>query len=111
MPALYVDNTGNILCAASEPIQFGHPWGDLQREGKAAWLDVPEGEHPDDCFGVPGPVPALAVDPEKSAARKVKEQDKATRKAALDAIDHTKKLSSDELDLVCREWLKREKGL
>lgn len=61
---------------------------------------------------------ALVVDTDKKAAhdakvadKAAKDADKASRKTALDAIDHTKKLSSDDMELVCREWLKREKGL
>jgi hypothetical protein len=107
---LFIDNTGKVLCSAREAIQFGHPWGDLQAKGEATWLDVPEGEHVDDCTFVARPTPRLVVDAAKSAARKAEERERAQRKAALDAIDYTTPLSEDDRDLVARAWLAERKG-
>jgi hypothetical protein len=38
------------------------------------------------------------------------EKDKKDRDTALDAIDYTKKLTEDEIDLVCRYVLAARKG-
>jgi hypothetical protein len=61
---------------------------------------------------------ALVEDAEKKAAHEAKLADKAAkdkekddRKAALDVIDHTKKLSETDLDFAVRAWLAERKGL
>lgn len=109
---VFIDvKTGKSLCKGLEAQVFkGYPWRDMQEKGEAVWVDVPEGEHFEDCVFVVTPVPHLEVVAEKSAERKKKAKDKADRKAALDAIDHTKKLSADDLDTAVRAWLADRKG-
>ena len=80
---------GEVITTGLDAVEFGGPWGELQRTGKARWLDVPEGEDPSDVDVVLTPVPALVVNAARKAARLAVIAEKAARLERMRTFDFT----------------------
>jgi len=88
-------DTGEVLTLSDEDKQFGGEWGRLQNEKKAVFVDVPDGEHPDDCDVVLGPIPILTVNAQKKADRLAVKKDDDDRIILIKSVKSAS--SVDEL--------------
>ena len=87
----FVDTITGMTLAQGEKavLNFGGPWGEWQKSGRAVWLDVPEGEDPSDIDVVLSPAPALVVNETRKAARLAAKSTKEERRNRLKAADLT----------------------
>ncbi len=106
---LLVDkNTGAILAEHhGTPRWFNDRVGPLQLSGDAIWLPVPVNCPGEFARVVLTPSPHVEVDQPALDAKAAKNAEEKAKKDAIKAIDFTKKLSDDEIDLVLRDYLAR----
>ena len=113
----FPNNLGQLLVDCADGFTYAPDLGYTVH-----WDTSKDGEFPADAATHVGYLKregsALVQDATKKAAhdakladKAAKDQAKADRDAALNAIDFTKKLSNDDLDLVCRAFLAQRKGL
>lgn len=83
--------------------------GPFQQSGEAVWVEVPSDCAREDV--IVKMVPDLHIEENKGqrSKREAEVIAKAQKKAALDAIDPSKKLSDDDLDVAVRAWLEEKK--